>query len=144
MELALMPRERKKKGRCLTRCERVILLHILRGDSNLTIASSLGCAVKTVEFHVTNILKKSGEKSRLGLVLRACGPHPVGGIGLSHEELAIRSSPPPSPGSVSPALTSGDRVSSEESRISAPTPSRASTKPELISSFVPSAKRARA
>jgi DNA-binding NarL/FixJ family response regulator len=71
---------KRATGRCLTKRERLVLFHVLCGASNLAIAKCLACSIKTVEFHVTNILRKSGEKSRLRLVLRALGPRPVGGV----------------------------------------------------------------
>jgi len=57
----------------LTRREQVVLTGILDRASNEQIAAQLGCSVKTVEFHVGNMLRKTGEKSRLGLALAALG-----------------------------------------------------------------------
>jgi DNA-binding NarL/FixJ family response regulator len=51
----------------LTRREREVLQLVLTGDSNKEIALRLGCSVKTAEFHVKNILTKSGQASRIKL-----------------------------------------------------------------------------
>jgi DNA-binding NarL/FixJ family response regulator len=54
----------------LTAREGAVLECILAGATNQKIASTLQCSIKTVEFHITNILRKSGEKSRVGLILK--------------------------------------------------------------------------
>lgn len=51
--------------------ERAVLEHVLQEASNEHIARSLGCSVKTVEFHIANMLRKVGVRSRVGLVLCA-------------------------------------------------------------------------
>jgi DNA-binding CsgD family transcriptional regulator len=61
------------RGERLTPAEQTVLKHLLTRASNDDIARLLGCSVKNVEFHVGNILKKAGEKSRLGLVLALLG-----------------------------------------------------------------------
>ena len=60
----------RKEGRVtLTRREREVLDHVARGFSNKEIAAAIGCAPKTVESHVTNLLRKHAVDSRLRLVL---------------------------------------------------------------------------
>ena len=53
----------------LTQREREVLLRIFRGFSNKEIAQELSCALKTVECHVTSILRKVGAESRLQLAV---------------------------------------------------------------------------
>lgn len=53
----------------LTVREREVLEQIGRGLSNKEIAIALGCAPKTVEWHVTSLLRKYNVDSRLRLVL---------------------------------------------------------------------------
>jgi DNA-binding CsgD family transcriptional regulator len=53
--------------------ERTVIGHVLEEASNEDIAKRLSCSVKTVEYHVSNILRKVGAKSRVGLVLRLLG-----------------------------------------------------------------------
>jgi DNA-binding NarL/FixJ family response regulator len=53
----------------LTKREREVLDHLGRGLSNKEIATALGCAPKTVECHVTSLLRKYNVDSRLRLVL---------------------------------------------------------------------------
>lgn len=57
----------------LTPREDAVLQHVLAGASNPAIAVRLRCSVKTVEFHVSNILRKTGEKTRVGLIVRVLG-----------------------------------------------------------------------
>ena len=52
----------------LTPRERVVLANLSQGACNKSIASKLGCSVRTVEFHVSNLLRKTGVASRLELV----------------------------------------------------------------------------
>src|SRR5882672_11149903 len=40
------------------------------GLANKAIADALGCSVRTVEFHITNLMRKVGVSSRLELVAR--------------------------------------------------------------------------
>jgi LuxR family transcriptional regulator, maltose regulon positive regulatory protein len=53
----------------LTRREREVLDYVARGFSNKEIAAAIGCAPKTVESHVTNLLRKHAVDSRVRLVL---------------------------------------------------------------------------
>lgn len=53
----------------LTQRERAVLQLICRGLSNKEIARDLDCALKTVECHVTSILRKAGVGSRLQLAV---------------------------------------------------------------------------
>jgi DNA-binding CsgD family transcriptional regulator len=69
----------------LTERERGVVELILREDSTKEIADRLGCSIKTVEFHVTNILRKVGARTRVGLVLRL-----VGAKGVSDEDARLR------------------------------------------------------
>lgn len=55
----------------LTRREAEVLASLKRGASNKEIAAALSCAVKTVEFHMTNLMRKFSTSSRLELVLKA-------------------------------------------------------------------------
>jgi DNA-binding NarL/FixJ family response regulator len=57
--------------RHLTCREKDVFLHVIRGKSNLEIAKELSISVKTVEFHITNILRKLGLTSRVDLILFA-------------------------------------------------------------------------
>lgn len=51
----------------LTKRELSVLERVLRGESNKEIANGLTCSVKTVEFHVSNILRKLGVSTRMRL-----------------------------------------------------------------------------
>ena len=53
----------------LTEREREVLLRICSGLANKEIAQDLGCALKTVECHVSSILRKAGLASRLQLAV---------------------------------------------------------------------------
>lgn len=53
-----------KKWESLTTREKELVKHIARGIDNKAIATFLNISLKTVEFHVTNILKKLGVHSR--------------------------------------------------------------------------------
>ena len=53
----------------LTPREREIVRLILNGSSNLAMSLVLGCSVKTVEFHVTNIFRKTRTSSRAELLV---------------------------------------------------------------------------
>lgn len=57
----------------LTPREDAVLQLVLAGASNPVIAVKLRCSVKTIEFHVGNILRKTGEKNRVGLIVRVLG-----------------------------------------------------------------------
>jgi DNA-binding NarL/FixJ family response regulator len=50
-----------------------VLARILLGESNKEIAKRLGCSVKNVEYHVTQILRRTGASSRLKLVATMSG-----------------------------------------------------------------------
>jgi DNA-binding CsgD family transcriptional regulator len=54
----------------LTARERDVLAHLARGDANKDIATKLGCAVATVEIHVSAILRKARADSRARIVAR--------------------------------------------------------------------------
>ena len=54
----------------LTVPEKRVLDLVLLGESNKEIARRLDCTVKNVEYHVTNILKRTGMPTRLKLVAR--------------------------------------------------------------------------
>ncbi|HYH42958.1 MAG TPA: LuxR C-terminal-related transcriptional regulator [Burkholderiales bacterium] len=56
------------KGLLLTTCEERVLDHVLRGETNREIAERLGCSVKNIEYHVSNILRKAGQPSRTKLL----------------------------------------------------------------------------
>ena len=68
----------------LTKGERkvldVLLAHPL--DSNQALANALGCTVKNVEFHMSNILRKTKTASRMELVMKMLrGEQREGGAG---------------------------------------------------------------
>lgn len=54
----------------LTRRERDVLALVARGHANKDVATKLGCAVATVEIHVSAILRKAGVDSRAQVVAR--------------------------------------------------------------------------
>ena len=54
----------------LTARENEIVRLILNQLSNVAISLQLGCSVKTVEFHITNIFRKTRTSSRLELVMK--------------------------------------------------------------------------
>jgi len=54
----------------LTRYQAEVLGRLVHGQANKTIATTRGCALRTVEVHVTCILKKSGAHSRSELIAR--------------------------------------------------------------------------
>jgi two-component system response regulator NreC len=51
--------------------ERAVLDLLMRGASNKEIALEMSRSVKTIEFHVSNLLRKSHVSTRLELVLMA-------------------------------------------------------------------------
>lgn len=53
----------------LTPAEGRVLRALLLGESNKEIASRYGCALRTVELHVTNLLRKHGVTSRTRLIV---------------------------------------------------------------------------
>ena len=54
---------------CLTRRETEVVAGILRGATNRRIADELSCSMKTVEHHVSSILRKADVENRAGLIL---------------------------------------------------------------------------
>ena len=54
----------------LTERQQEVLEAILRGRSNKEIALALHCAERTIEAHITELLRKIGVDSRLGLAAR--------------------------------------------------------------------------
>ena len=52
----------------LTPREREVLEHMLRGATNKDIAATLGRSLKTVELHVSHVLKKLGLPTRIQLL----------------------------------------------------------------------------
>lgn len=61
----------------LTAREQEVLGLLREGLANKDIADALGCSVRTVEFHVTNLLRKVGASSRLELVARGRREQPI-------------------------------------------------------------------
>jgi DNA-binding CsgD family transcriptional regulator len=57
----------------LTRRQLQVLDLIVQGESNKRIASELGCSLRTVELHVSNVLKKARAESRGGLTAKFWG-----------------------------------------------------------------------
>jgi len=53
--------------------ESSVLSLLMQGASNKQMAVDLACSVKTIEFHITNLLRKAGVSSRLELVVRRLG-----------------------------------------------------------------------
>lgn len=53
----------------LTARERELLKFLARGSNNKAIAASLSISLKTVEFHLTNILKKLEMNSRAEVIV---------------------------------------------------------------------------
>jgi len=49
--------------------ERAVLTNLTQGACNKSIAAALGCSVRTVEFHLSNLMRKTGFSSRLELVV---------------------------------------------------------------------------
>jgi DNA-binding NarL/FixJ family response regulator len=54
----------------LTERETEVLEQLARGDANKDIAPKLGCAPRTVEIHVSALLRKSRAQTRTRLALR--------------------------------------------------------------------------
>ena len=57
----------------LTKGEKRVFSRILLGDTYREIAASLGCTVKNVEFHVSNILRRAHAPSMKKLVAEMRG-----------------------------------------------------------------------
>jgi len=53
----------------LTRRETEVARWILRGTTNHAIAAELGCSVKTIEHHVSSILRKGGLENRASMIV---------------------------------------------------------------------------
>lgn len=64
----LLEAERERCG--LTARQVQVLEHIAQGLSNKEIAATLGCAVRTVELHVSELLRRTETESRTGLIAR--------------------------------------------------------------------------
>jgi DNA-binding NarL/FixJ family response regulator len=71
LERALKNEETGEIRLVLTNREREVLVRVTEGMTNRQIACSLNTSVRTVEFHVSNILKKLGVMSRMGAALWA-------------------------------------------------------------------------
>jgi len=72
------PRAETRVASAVTPREREVLELLARGRANKEIASSLSCSVRTVEFHISNLLRKVGASSRLELVTHAQHGAPSG------------------------------------------------------------------
>jgi DNA-binding NarL/FixJ family response regulator len=48
--------------------ERQVLEHVLLGQTNKEIAYALECSPRTVEFHIAQILRKTGLSSKLAVI----------------------------------------------------------------------------
>ena len=57
------------KSVVLTDREQEVIEHLAKGAKNKTIADSLNISIKTVEFHMSNILKKLGMNSRAEIIV---------------------------------------------------------------------------
>ena len=53
----------------LTNREQEVIEHLAKGAKNKAIANSLNISIKTVEFHISNILKKLGRNSRAEVIV---------------------------------------------------------------------------
>lgn len=60
----------------LTRAESRVFRRLASGDSNKAIARDLGCSVRTVELHVSSVLKKARSRSRAELLVKLWGRAP--------------------------------------------------------------------
>jgi DNA-binding CsgD family transcriptional regulator len=69
----MQDRARPSPNSELTAREKQVLALVTALASNRAIATTLGCSVKTVEFHVSNILRKTNTTSRLELVVKLLG-----------------------------------------------------------------------
>ena len=66
----------KQKWESLTNREQELLKHLSMGEDNKTIAKSLNITLKTVEFHITNILRKLNMNSRDEAIVWMLEHHP--------------------------------------------------------------------
>jgi len=57
----------------LTESEERVFQRLVRGESNKEIARRLGCTTKNVEFHVSNILRKAKQPTRIRLLASVAG-----------------------------------------------------------------------
>jgi DNA-binding NarL/FixJ family response regulator len=62
----------------LTNREMEILHHIVGGRRNSEISTDFGLSIKTVEFHIGNLLEKLGARSRTEVIIKA-GEMGIGG-----------------------------------------------------------------
>jgi DNA-binding CsgD family transcriptional regulator len=94
--LALLPQQQQHEAtkspavfviEPLTERELEILHHVASGGRNREIARELHVSIKTVEFHLTNILGKLGVKSRTEAVVRALQ---LGWLGLRDDLRELR------------------------------------------------------
>jgi len=67
---AMAPRVSELLVTGLSPREREVVALILHLNTNKGIAAALGCSIKTVEYHVSNILRKTGVESRTELIVR--------------------------------------------------------------------------
>jgi DNA-binding CsgD family transcriptional regulator len=67
---SMPPRLPKLSATDLSAREREVIALILHLNTNKAIATALGCSIKTVEYHVSNILRKTGLRSRTELIVR--------------------------------------------------------------------------
>lgn len=63
--------ENKLMGKQLTNREMQVISYIVGGHTNKKISEELGISERTVEFHVSNIIKKLGVKSRVDVAVFA-------------------------------------------------------------------------
>ena len=66
----------QEKWQSLTEREQEILRHLAMGDNNKTIAKIMNITLKTVEFHMSNILKKLNMDSRNQVIVWMLEHHP--------------------------------------------------------------------
>ncbi len=66
----------KEKWESLTNREQELLQYLAMGEDNKTIAKSLNITLKTVEFHITNILRKLNMNSRDEVIVWMLEHHP--------------------------------------------------------------------
>jgi len=65
-----VPSSPRRRLPALTAREREVLEHIVRGQGNRDVAEDLHVTVRTVKYHVTNLLQKFGVTSRVELIAR--------------------------------------------------------------------------
>jgi len=66
----------QEKWQSLTERERELLRHLAMGDNNKTISKVMNITLKTVEFHMSNILKKLSMDSRDQVIVWMLEHHP--------------------------------------------------------------------